>query len=635
MSHRRKNKTDKKPSALLTALGILWVPASFFAVELYIRAFLADAGVYGWKFSALWALIFAAGLLLLPKKPGRVLYGLGYFALAGFAIGEMACKSILHHMIWIADSVHLTEGAEYGGTIRAGLDLRFWCLSILLLLVGVLGVVLFPRYQRRWWTVLLCLACITGAFVGRYYLLIDCLYLDPTAYHEYYDATVFRQTQNNYGIYSTFYDAEKVCSVVGYYQMLEQDVLRHHIRPRLPAYKEQIEEKRETADDFYAARAPHEANDMTGLLEGKNVIMVLMESMDDFLLNEEDTPTICRLMEEGIDFTNFYTPIYSSIHTFNAEFCVNAGYFLPTSGTSSLTYSDNDFSESLPSILRKQGYSANTYHYNSPVFYNRGVMLPAIGFENYVCYEDYLSDTDDETALYDDCFMLNHETLCEEMFGHDHFYDYIITRNAHTPFLYEDEFAAFALAKHPEYRGKYGNETLDVIECKARTVDDMFALLLQRLEEYGHLDDTVIVAFTDHYAYPVTDQQMVMELSGVDNTYLEMRTPCFVWAEALTPRKVDKTLNTADLLPTLLNLLGIESGYDYLGRDAFDDDYEGYVVFSDGAWLYRNVLYGMGEVIEELSPGAAEHCDIGWMEKQALAYIRTSDAMIETDYYRK
>lgn len=636
MSHRRKKKqTDKEQNPLLMILGILWVPLSFFAVELYIRAFITDAGSYGWRFSALWSLIFAAGLLMLPKKAGRVLYGIGYLVLAGFAIGEMACKNILHHMIWIADSVHLTEGAEYGGTIRAGLDLRFWCFSILLLLVGVLGVWLFPRYRRRWWTVPLCLACIAGAIVGRHYLLNECLFIDPAAKHEYYDAIVFRQTQNNYGIYTTFYDAEKVCSVVGYYQLLEQDVLRHHIRPRLPSYKEQIEEKRRTADAFYAGRAAHTENDMTGLLQGKNVIMVLMESMDDFLLNKEDTPTICRMMDEGINFTNFFTPIYSSIHTFNAEFCANAGYFLPTSGTSSLSYSDNDFSESLPSLLRQEGYSANTYHYNSPVFYNRGVMLPAIGFESYVCYEDYLSDTDDETALYDDCYMLNNETLCDEMFGHDRFYDYIITRNAHTPFLYDDEFAAFALAQHPEYKGKYANETLDVIECKARTVDDMFALLLQRLEEYGHLDDTAIVAFTDHYAYPVTDQWMVQQLSHVNNTYMEMRTPCFIWAQDMEPQKVDKTLNTADLLPTVLNLLGIDSGYDYLGGDAFDENYEGYVVFSDGAWLYNDVLYGGGEVIEELSPGAAERCDIEWMEKQALAYIQTSDAMIETDYYRK
>ena len=55
---------------------------------------------------------------------------------------------------------------------------------------------------------------------------------------------------------------------------------------------------------FFDARPEKQDNSMTGIFEGKNVILVLMESMDDFALGEH-TPTINRLMEEGINFTNF------------------------------------------------------------------------------------------------------------------------------------------------------------------------------------------------------------------------------------------------------------------------------------------------------------------------------------------
>lgn len=612
------------------AVGCAWVLFSFLAIELFLRIFVGASDLYSLAISAMWAIAGTAGLLLFPRRVGQVLYGIGYFALALFACAQAGCVKILGHMIWVSDIAHAGEGADYTGAITSGLTFGFWAAMLALIAIGVLGLFLMPRFRRRWYTALIVLAVAGGAMVAKHYILADCLSYE---YKDRYNATVFRQTINPYGIYSTFYDAQKVYSVCGYYQLLTQDIIRHQIRPRLPSYQAYLTAREDEADAFYASRGESGANDMTGIFAGKNVVLVLMETMDDFVLNEEDTPTICRLMREGIHFTDFYTPIYSSIHTFNAEFCANTGYYLPTSGRSSLSYADNDFSQSLPSQFGALGYSANVFHYNTPIFYNRGVMLPAIGYDAYVCYEDYV-DSADDPALYDDCFMLKNDTLREMMFGGDApFFNYIITRNAHTPFTYDDDFAAWGLEIYPEYIGKYGNETLDVIECKARLVDDMFSMLLSTLEEYGHLEDTVIIAFTDHYAYPISDQEMVMELSGVDNTYLEMRTPAFIWAYGMEPVTVDKTLNTADLAPTVLNLFGIENDYDYLGRDAFDDSYPGYCVFSDGTWLSGGVLYSGGQVIEELYEGAADALDIDAMEKTAAAFIRTSDAMIETDYY--
>ncbi len=625
-----KTLLGRLPKPAREILGIVWIFFSLLAIELYMRLFIETDDLYGVWMSAMWALVATAAVLLFPRRLGQIFYAIGYFVCALFACGQIGCSKILGHMIWISDIAHFAEGAEYGGTILSGLNFGFWLASFVLIAIGVIGILLMPRFHRKWYHLLICVAVMAGAMTAKHYILKDCLSYE---YADRYNVKVFRQTINHYGIYSTFYDAQKVYTVCGYYQLVTQDVIRHHIRPLLPSYQQTLAAKKQAADDFYAARGEHEDNEMTGIFEGKNVVYILMETMDDFVINEDDTPTICRLMSEGINFTNFFTPIYASIHTFNTEFCANVGYYLPTSGLSTLNYVGNDFSMSLPSQFRELGYSANTFHYNTPVFYNRGVMLPAVGFEQYVSYEDYV-DSPDSSDLYDDSFMLKNETLCDMMFGGDQpFYNYIITRNAHTPYTYNDEFAKYGLEQYPEYIGKYDNETLDVIECKARLIDDMFAMLLEKLEEYGHLEDTVIVAFTDHYAYPISDQQMVMELSGVDNTYLEMRTPCFIWSYDMEPMTVDKPLNTADLVPTVLNLFGIDNGYDYVGQDAFDENYEGYVVFSNGSWFSGDVLYSGGEILSELSEGAAEAIDIEGMTELASKFIRTSDAMIETDYY--
>ena len=113
-------------------------------------------------------------------------------------------------------------------------------------------------------------------------------------------------------------------------------------------YRSQIESRAGEAEAWFDERAPHQDNDMTGIFAGKNVVLVLMESMDDFLINETDTPTIARLMDEGINFTNFYTPGFGSVRTFNTELCINTGLYLPTNGRYAFDYCTNDFSEVCP-----------------------------------------------------------------------------------------------------------------------------------------------------------------------------------------------------------------------------------------------------------------------------------------------
>ena len=56
-------------------------------------------------------------------------------------------------------------------------------------------------------------------------------------------------------------------------------------------------------------------------------------------------------------------------------------------------------------------------------------------------------------------------------------------------------------------------------------------------------------------------------------------------------RDFDKVNSQIDILPTVLNLLGIKYNDEwYMGRDIMDPDYQGYVFFSDRSW-YDGVNY--------------------------------------------
>jgi len=360
---------------------------------------------------------------------------------------------------------------------------------------------------------------------------------------------------------------------------------------------------------------------------------VLMESMDDWALGEH-TPTINRLMSEGINFTNFYTPMYGGVRTFNTEFCINTGSFLSTRGGYAFDYITNHFDQSLASVLTEEGYSAKTYHYNTPKFYSRGEFIPAMGYEEYVCYEDY---TDHQSELMDDCFLFKNQQVADDFFREGQTLNYIITRSAHLNYYYYEALSAWGLRKYPEYKGMTGHQEKDCMYLKARLVDDMFAALLQQLEERGQLEDTVIVGVTDHYSYGINDTEMMLEESGVEDLLLLEKTPCFIWSAEGPAMEVDKTLNTSDLLPTVLNLLGVESGNNYLGQDAFGENYVGYALFPNGSWISDGLGYSTtsGRVFrfeegKDITPEL-----MAKMESIVNDFVYANNQILQTDYYRK
>ena len=375
---------------------------------------------------------------------------------------------------------------------------------------------------------------------------------------------------------------------------------------------------------------------MTGLFAGKNVIFVLMESMDDFAIGEH-TPTISWLMAEGINFTNFYTPGYGGVRTFNSEFCTNTGSYLASSGGYAFDYVTNAFDQSLANQLGKRGYSSIVYHYNDPAFYSRGVFSPAMGYEKYLSYQDYITE-ETKRDLYDEVFLFNNEEVSDSFFREGQKLNFIITRSAHLSYKYNEVLSHYALQKYPQYRYMTGNEELDCMYVKAKLVDDMFARLLTELEAHGELENTVIVAITDHYAYGFKDVQTMMDLSGVEHELLLEKTPCFIWSTDCPSMEVTKTLNTSDFLPTVLNLMGVEQEYNYLGQDAFDPNYQGYALFSDGSWITRGMAYSAGDRMlmvadpETMGDGITAEFQAE-MNRITQEYIRINNRMLDIDYY--
>lgn len=615
-------------STVNAAAGDLYAESRF-EQQGYTAQALSTVNLWPLAFGAVWAVLLTGLVRLLPGRASRVGFGIVYFLFLIYAVVQTGYFLLFREMMWLSDFRYASEGSDYFDVLL-NYPISWWLGILGLVILGILTLRFYPGSSGWKGKPFAGLAAVAAVFLA---LNLPQQVFDHDVEIQYAESD-YGRSQSAEAAYENMFNAHRLYQVCGIYQTAVKDLYTHTIYPLTPGYRQEQEAARTEIDAWFASRETGGENDMTGLLKDKNVILVLMESMDDWMIGEH-TPTLEKMMSEGIHFTSFYTPGYGGIRTFNTEFCANTGSFLRSGGGYAFDYVTNTFDQSLTSLLSKEGYRALTFHYNDPAFYSRGVFSPAMGYEAYVSYQDYVAEK--SKSLYDDQLLFDSQPLNDAFFSGGKKLNFVITRSAHLSYKYNEVPSYWGLQKYPQYKGLTGNEETDCALLKARLVDDFFARMLQEIEAHGELNNTVIVGITDHYTYGYKDLTSLLQLSGVSDTLLLEKTPCFIWGADVPAMEVDKILNTSDLLPTLLNLLGVESGYRYIGHDAFDDSYDGFVPFSDGSWISGDLAYNAGsKSLMSLSGGQAQASKDfrDEMDNRVQAFVRINNLILDTDYYR-
>jgi phosphoglycerol transferase MdoB-like AlkP superfamily enzyme len=118
-------------------------------------------------------------------------------------------------------------------------------------------------------------------------------------------------------------------------------------------------------------------------------------------------------------------------------------------------------------------------------------------------------------------------------------------------------------------------------------LDKMLEELINDLEAAGELDNTVIALVGDHYPYTLSIDEVNEAASYKKDSIVEVNHSNFIlWNSGMEESIViDKVGSQIDVLPTLLNLFGVE--YDsrtIVGKDILSD-YEGLAIFSNNSWV--------------------------------------------------
>lgn len=609
----------RKPIAGYIA-GFFAIFAAFFTIELVVLSISGTGSSRGLIFGFFWSALFAGIILSLPRLAGRIVFGVLYFPLLLWALAQTGYYLTLGNFMWLSTTTLAKEGSTFFADVLKKFPAIWWIGAVAMIGLGALMIWLFPPAPRKFLKRLSYLACSVLCIIGLIAL----------------PSLIFRRDNansltSNRAIYNNMYDAKAVYDITGFYQLLARDIWVNEVYPQTPAYNATISKQENAIDAFFNKRGAKTSNPMTGAFAGKNVILVMMESMDDWMITPEDTPTLVQLMQEGVNFTNFYTPGYGSARTLNSEFCMNTGIYLPTTSNQVFDYLANSFDQSLAAQLGNLGYDSRAFHYNKASYYSRNILEPAMGYSEYVSYMDY---TTDKEELCNEQYFIDQDTISDIFFREGPTLNTILTRAAHLGYTYREITGYYALKKYPEYKSMYNSEEEICARVKAKIVDDMFARLLDELEARGQLENTVIIGMTDHYTYGYKNLEELYSHSGVSSDLLLEKTPCFIWSADGPSAQVDKTLNTADFLPTMLNLLGVDSPYHYLGQDAFDPNYRGYAIFPDGSWICDGVAWQEGKILMNKKNRDVTQTEISEMQTLSQEFLAISNQLLSTDYYK-
>ena len=145
---------------------------------------------------------------------------------------------------------------------------------------------------------------------------------------------------------------------------------------------EETDEELNTLNKYFISNEASTTNEYTGLLEGKNVIVIMVESGNDILLNEEYYPNIARLMKNGYTFINNYSP-RNVCSTGNNEMSAMISLYSINNNCTANVYQDNTYFESIFNLFKDANYNTNSFHDHYDEYYARDIIHKNMGSDAY------------------------------------------------------------------------------------------------------------------------------------------------------------------------------------------------------------------------------------------------------------
>lgn len=375
-----------------------------------------------------------------------------------------------------------------------------------------------------------------------------------------------------------------------------------------------------TFREYYSKPNIKQTNEYTNIFNGKNVIVIHAESLQNFVINKkingkEITPNLNKLINKSLYFNNFYA--LDSVGTSSdSEFTFSTSLLPTNNGTVFINYWNRKY-ESIQKKFNDAGYYTFSMHANNGTFWNRNIMYNSLGYQKFYNYEsDYTIDEIIGLGLSDESFFRQSLTKLKEINEKgQNFYGTLITLSNHTPFTNEGkDLSNFDVSSyHYDKNGKLITDNYlegTILGSYIKSVhyaDKALGEFIDGLEKEGLLENTVLIIYGDHDAKIKKSQfeyfynydrktGKVIEKDSIDYKIIDdidyellRSVPFIIYSKDIEPKVIVKVSSMLDAFPTIANMFGFETKYT-LGSDIFDDK-DNIVVFPNGNWLTDKMYY--------------------------------------------
>ena len=394
--------------------------------------------------------------------------------------------------------------------------------------------------------------------------------------------------------------------------------------------EESNDETIKSMHEYFSSLTPSEKNKYTGMFKGKNLIFITAEAFDTIAIDENITPTLYKIANNGFIFNNYYQPLYP-VSTSDGEY-MNVMSLIPKEGVWSFYKTSKNYMPfGIGNMFKKLDYNTYGFHNHNYNYYHREKSHTNIGLTYYGCGNGlekkmnckHWPNSDFEMIKATTPYYLNDDKP---------FMTYYMTVSGHLNY----NFSGNNMASRNKSKVKNLNykDSIKAYYATQIEFDKAIEELLNELEESGKLDDTLIVIAPDHYPYGLTTKDM-NTVSKIDRTdkFENYHTSLIMYNPKIENKVVDKVISGIDILPTIYNLFGID--YDsrlLMGSDIFSNT-EHIVILSDRSFITSKGKYN--SITGEFSNPNVSKEYIDNINKIINEKFKMSSLILEKDYYKE
>lgn len=374
---------------------------------------------------------------------------------------------------------------------------------------------------------------------------------------------------------STSYNKDlqmKTATVFGYHIYDVENVINTKSKTKYKNYDAMIVDY-DNLKNEYNTEYGEVLYDFKGDLERKNIIILQLESVQEFVVNKEINgteiiPNLNKFLSENIEFTNMHMQSYST--TADSEHSTMSSLYPIENGMAFSKYYSNIYDD-IFKIFKKYNYFTSYMHGNYPYFWNRGNVYGRLNLDDLSLKEQFHDLSENINGDLSDELLYIQAVEKMKEYGNP-FISYIVAASSHTPFLLE------GLQDRSKVTVDVGNYKDTVFGNYIEAVnyaDYAFGVFLEELKLAGLYEDTAILVFGDHTGLAMYDDELIEylntingEMSDIDFKLNYTRVLCGFKIPGVQNLKIDKMINKLDIKPTLAYLCNIEDVFS-LGTNMF------------------------------------------------------------------